>query len=595
MAPAPSPNTNSQPSQFQLALALAVAKSRPAALTIREWIAQIKANITAGSRSNIFSEGSSYIDGVELWKKRCNDYQLELHESHSTNMSLEKKNERLRKENERLRQENERQRKANVEQNARARAGSAITVSSSPMKDEREYDIIVVGTPPPGQQQVQDPVAKRKRDVLREDGMVVRGQKATKKAKTGPEDGIADADESLGITGPGSIAVQHLYRAHKCYQQNPPDPVVLSCHLSEAATSLAQHVFTVAKALQQQQLNASLELDKRLREQLTSTSAAKAYTDIQRVVCASSRSFVSLFHGLELLWAIDTEAAKRQHGGVTYSYIQAFNTLLDTITAVCKLIARQQVVSSGVAPSSSPANSSPQKGKGPRKSKATPSAETQIPQELARFIWTMLDSLTPRRNGPHCAFFEGFLFHILERTGAHLYLLTFGHKRGETISDDIVAPPPTAVKAAAVRIEVKILVEILEHAMALAPAFLGSLSSTSTSSGKKRAITKPSKSINPTASKNALAVAAKEKLQATLVHCMFGGEIKDSFEDNDETDEGGGNDTSFLERLRKPVLLAQMPQNVAVNKVEDADLEDWFREKVWGLVGWDLLTKVSDW
>jgi len=30
-------------------------------------------------------------------------------------------------------------------------------------------------------------------------------------------------------------------------------------------------------------------------------------------------------------------------------------------------------------------------------------------------------------------------------------------------------------------------------------------------------------------------------------------------------------------------------------EIEDEDISQWFREKVWNLVGWDILTREGEW
>jgi hypothetical protein len=288
---------------------------------------------------------------------------------------------------------------------------------------------------------------------------------------------------------------------------------------------------------------------------------------------------------------------REQHGAVTYSYIQAFAGLLSTITATCKLIARQQVVGSGAALSAASDVSVPQKSKQSRSTKAKGSLDLQIPQELARSICVVLTELTPTRDGPHVALFEGILFCLLERTGDCLYRLTFSQKRSPTIEENITTMPLSAVETKAVRIEVKMLAEILERAMKLAPSFLGSLSAlavVSTAKRPGRAATNKAFTSKTPPSKGQLAIAAKEKLQATLIHCMYGGEIKDAFEQTDDSDatEDEESNNRFLERLRKPIAPGHVPQPP---RIDDGDIPQWFTEQVWRMVGWDILTRVSDW
>jgi hypothetical protein len=180
------------------------------------------------------------------------------------------------------------------------------------------------------------------------------------------------------------------------------------------------------------------------------------------------------------------------------------------------------------------------------------------------------------------------MYHLLERVGNYLYLLTFNKERGATVEEDVQTPYPPgfshegntesklAPKHRHVTTEVKYLTQLLERAMGLAPAFLGSTLPMSSDTKSARPKSVASK-LNAGQAKPLLALHAKEKLQRTLVHTMFG-------------DDGAQNE--FVERLKKPVAVQPVP---APPKVEDKDVLQMFREKIWGLVGWDILTREEDW
>jgi hypothetical protein len=393
---------------------------------------------------------------------------------------------------------------------------------------------------------------------------------------------------------------------------------MLAYHLSEAASNLVIHVSTLAQHLQQAQLNASRELDKHIRATLIANTTSKAESDINRVLNASARTFVSLFHGLETLWAIGTELAQRHHGAVTFSYIQAVNTLLSAVTSTCNLIAEQELALALTESSSSAPAVRLKQSRAPKKP-----IDTHIPKVLATFIRMLLTQLTPVRGGAHAALFEGILYYLLEATGKRLFAVTFDHERSEIVEGDINPSPLTAVKTKAVRIEVKLLVGLLDQAMSLVPNFLGSLATPAPP--KKKGV---AKAVRPGTSSNVslrmssaarpgtsstrantkgfsqpkatMSISAKEKLQATLIHCMFGDEIRDSLEDldsDDDTQDEGVELTraaknGFMDRLRKPVAMGPIVQPP---KMEESDVPQWFREEIWRIVGWDLLGRVSEW
>jgi hypothetical protein len=83
----------------------------------------------------------------------------------------------------------------------------------------------------------------------------------------------------------------------------------------------------------------------------------------------------------------------------------------------------------------------------------------------------------------------------------------------------------------------------------------------------------------PSASRIRLSAAAKDRLQRTLITCMYG-------------DKG---DDEFLDVLTKPVPCTRLGSLQKVAKVEDKDVEEWYKKEVWRLVGWDVLVRESGW
>lgn len=403
----------------------------------------------------------------------------------------------------------------------------------------------------------------------------------------------------------GATVVLHLYRAHKLYQQIELNPQDLAYHLTQAATNLADHVSTVAKQIQKHFVDVSATQDKRLRSQLVSIATSKTDTEFPRILRAAGRSFTSLFHGMATIWERGTEAAKKHHGATTYQYIKAFDTILDAISSTCMLTAQlsaQQIAND--APSSSAAVKKAGEGKS---QKPKPAPKARIAQELVSLLLALLTHLTPGRQGPHTAFFEGILYLLLDRIGERLYLLTFNRERGATLEEEMIndSSPPKAqietIERQALGIEVKFFVQLLERAMSLAPSFLGSLSGADVpvKSGRSAAKVKFAGLPKGTA---ALSILAKEKLQRTLVQCMFGsaqlkqqdgsnksGRIGEDDETEDEDADQQNNE--FIEVLRKPVFTGPIPQ---MPKVEEADVPEWFTENIWKLVGWDVLGRDGD-
>lgn len=83
----------------------------------------------------------------------------------------------------------------------------------------------------------------------------------------------------------------------------------------------------------------------------------------------------------------------------------------------------------------------------------------------------------------------------------------------------------------------------------------------------------------PSASRARLSPVAKDRLQRTLVTCMYGNKVDDE----------------FLDVLTKPIPLMRLGSLQSVARVEDKDVEEWYKKEVWRLVGWDVLAKERGW
>jgi len=294
--------------------------------------------------------------------------------------------------------------------------------------------------------------------------------------------------------------------------------------------------------------------------------------ELQKTQRVAGRTFASLLHGLTTLDGASDGAINRRQGAVIYSYVQSFDTLLSVMSTTISLITLH---------TKSDAQSSKISETNARKVK--PRSFESVPSSLATLLLAIISSLDPKQKS-HRALFEGIMYLLLERVGNHLYVLTFNKDRGATMEEDIEMPslPGSAhkddgeskgtLKQRDVTTEAKYLTQLLERAMSLAPSCLGSTLPASTNSKSVRptsAVTKP----NVGQTKSLLTSHEKEKLQHTLIYAMFG----DDYAQNE-----------FVERLKKPVAVGPVP---VPPKIEDEEIPQWFREKIWRLVGWDILTR----
>jgi len=356
----------------------------------------------------------------------------------------------------------------------------------------------------------------------------------------------------------GKALVHHIWQVHKSYSQLYSDPSNLAHHLDRASYNITQHVAAVSKNCQEQQLAAFAQRDRRLRETIFS-NVDKVLQTTQR---AAGRTFASLLQGLTVLDNATEGTINSQQGAVIYSYLQSFNTLLSAISTI---------VSHTILHTASDAQNSKSSEANERGVKKR---IENIPTSITALLFAIISSLDSNHKS-HKALFEGIMYLLLERVGTHLYLLTFNKERSATFEKDDGKIKGT-LNYPGVTTEVKYLTQVLERAMSVAPTFLGSTLPISTNTKSTHPKSVASK-LNAGQTKSKLALHAKEKLQRTLIHAMFG-------------DNAAQND--FVERLKKPVAVEPVP---LPPKIEDEDLPQWFREKIWDLVGWDILAREGNW
>ena len=289
-------------------------------------------------------------------------------------------------------------------------------------------------------------------------------------------------------------------------------------------------------------------------------------------ICA--RSFMSVLVGLTRL--LESSDDSRHTNVVVCELADMFKTLLVSIERVARDTARQAASESGE-----------QKG-----TKAKDKPETKVVKEsvparsLAHLLIGMLGFLE-KTNTLHQQIFDGFVYLLLERVGQRLFYCTFGRHRSSTVEGDIepLPEPQSAedarkaeVDAHGTRLEVKALLLVLERAIGLAPNHMNPQTSNAESNKKKSGRTISMKNL-PAASKARLSPVAKERLQRTLIACMYGSKTDDE----------------FLDVLTKPMPPTRLGSLQNVARVEDSGVEDWYKKEVWRLVGWDILARESGW
>lgn len=289
-------------------------------------------------------------------------------------------------------------------------------------------------------------------------------------------------------------------------------------------------------------------------------------------ICA--RGFMSTLVGLGRLteWSDDVRLINL----VVCELVDMFKTALVAIGTTARHSAEQ----------SSPQSSQQRRARTQDEASVKLIKESLPARAIAHLLIGMLGFLE-KSNTIHQQIFDGFVYLLLERAGQRLFYCTFGRHRSSTVAGDIEPTSDlkpdredhnTNAEALGTHLEVKALIVVLERAIGLAPDHMNP-QIPDLEQGKKRIGRTLSLKSLPATSKSRLSPVAKERLQRTLITCMYGSKIDDEFLD-------------VLTKPMPPMRLGSLPN---ISKVEDRDVDDWYKKELWRLVGWDVLAKESGW
>lgn len=357
---------------------------------------------------------------------------------------------------------------------------------------------------------------------------------------------------------PGDVLLRNLYQIHAAMRpHHRNDPNILAYHLVQAASTLPQVVArTISECFNRQGAGRDL-LKSNLR--------------------AATRAVVSLISGLNRL----TNAADgaEVQGRVIYAYARMFSELIEALGEASSCEITKPLAGSEQRPSTSKGKKRSEHAK-PANLKDRPTLNT-----LTAFLCGILDLLDPKVEA-HANLFEAFAYTVLNKLGSRLYTLVFGHARAPTLEAEIAranepdkAEDPSQastlhrneVELQQAALEAPYLIHLLTRLMNAAPAHLGAIISTKTG--------KPKQANNKGSMKGALALTAKDRLQRTLVNCMFG-------------IEGVDDQSPLLDCLKMPTA-PDTP--LPMPKVKEVEVQEWFKEEVWRLLGWEVLSKEGGW
>ncbi|KAF3049292.1 hypothetical protein E8E11_006044 [Didymella keratinophila] len=511
-----------EPSSAHIALAITLIRTKPAGTSTRDYVLQLRDQVRPGSPGAGYQSEEHYLELVAYWKNQC---------------------ERLQEENDQLRSENTRLERSNHSLTTRTSCTpdfAPVNAMNTSKRKTRAASPARNSKRPKGDQPVDRSVAETQEEI----------------------DEDMDFLDSLGQEG--NDLTESLFTTHKLCRTSCPNVDTLCFTLVRTANSLGKVIRLVAHRhgqLSRQGVQtvgpASLDQDK--------SNFALAMT-----ICA--RGFMSVLVGLTRLTQ-DTDDP-RLSGLVVCELVDMFKTVLVAIESVARKTAQQTL------PRTIESNSTKEKS-------PTKVIKESVPARTLAHLLIGLLGFLDKTNTVHQQIFDGFIYLLLERVGRRLFYCTFGRHRSSAVEGDlepILAPTSSEearkseVEELGTHLEVKALVLVLERAMGLAPNHMNPQSSIVCRSQKKLGRTLSLKNL-PAASKARLSPVAKERLQRTLVACMYGDKADDE----------------FLDVLTKPMPSMRLGSLQNVARVEEKDVEDWYKKEVWRLVGWDVLAKDSGW
>ncbi|KAF2686869.1 hypothetical protein K458DRAFT_470867, partial [Lentithecium fluviatile CBS 122367] len=379
----------------------------------------------------------------------------------------------------------------------------------------------------------------------RSGAMIASGEATTENDCQVLEDNLGDD---------GSYLVEHMWTFQRLLRHRESSPEAICTSLVGIASGLGRVFTAIAKRYDR--------LATRTREKPSLPTLKEDKSELACTILACTRAFVMLLLGLNSL--NEDSPGGRATGLVIYESVKMFSIALEAVEIAARQTARAQVG----AQSKQVSRTNSQNAK-----------TSLAARGIAHLLVTLVGQLE-QSNPVHQKLFDGFAFILFERAGKRLYYCTFGRHRGTTIEDDIALhvalkdPAEIARKeteALAIRYEIKELIVVLERAMGLAPNHLNP-------QVEKKNQNQPGRTLSLRtlrASKTRLHPLAKDRLQRTLVACMFGDKMDDE----------------FLNVLRMPVRLGSLP---TVPEIDDKDVEEWYQKQVWRLVGWDILAKENE-
>lgn len=306
----------------------------------------------------------------------------------------------------------------------------------------------------------------------------------------------------------------------------------------------------------------------------------KSCTD---TVTGISMTFLALSRGFSMILLALQRVSTSKIGlvlssNIVYALVTMFRQILQGLERVSKARAGNDITSG---------KSDTSQRSGKPKARAGKTTRVDLCQLLTQLLNGMISSLEPAKEY-HGELFEGFSHVVMERIGSRLYLCTFERVRASTVEADIlveersfsVSNLESKKGKVALHSELPCLISVLERVLALSPSFLDQKPPNITKVPKAMAPNTKSKASivrsQTLSNKDRLSRFSKDRLQRTLVHCMFG-----SSNDDEAMD--------FLKLPCSPKTTLPIPP-----ASRDVDSQVWFRNEIWRLIGWSILGGECD-
>jgi hypothetical protein len=514
-----------------------------------DYVLQLRAHCKPGQPAHGDEDIGHYLDLVGYWREQCQKVQEENDRLRSINIRLERSNHLLSQH-------------TNTTPDERpgtapgiAKRKSAASPTRSPKRPK-----------PPLLKSAEQTVAQTQ-EGIESDYNFLEGLGDGESPCWLPYCGMRESGVS-NVSPDGRALIEALYTTHQLCRATAPDAETLCHHLVRTAASLGKVIRLVAHNHE--------HLSRQGQRTTGASSLAEDRSEFSHALTVSARAFMSVLVGITTM--MSTSHDDRLPGLIICELAESFKSTLLAIESSARQTA------SSILSTSTPHQ--PKSGKG--KSNVSVTKESVPARSLAHFLISLM-GLLDKTNPIHQRIFDGFAFLLIERVGKRLYYCTFGRHRSADIESGL-APLPEPIyptdkarqetEAFGIRLELKALVLILERAMGLAPHHMNPPTSRAT---KARSSNKPGRTLSmktlSAAPKGRLSSLAKDRLQRTLVTCMYG---------HDQSDE-------FLDVLTKPIPSMRVGALQNVAKIEDKDVEQWYKEEVWRLLGWDIMARETGW